>query len=737
MKRKPESIDSTEEPTDQSMGQMEWEILEIGPGLVPDLHRALPWNNSLSPDFIEALILRTNFYGRRVYHDKEKRNCVLTLLQTGIRLNSKLSKSLICLVYEHFDILVDAEIRAKKYQWMSSAVAHGAFYLRQPLSVFSKSLLEISVQAFREWGGYNRFYGQWDGEVISNTDHILRSSGHIESISEGPHGPPGDNITNIASSPGPINDSLRKLGLLNIQELDIQDECGQTGLFRACMAGAASTVLYLLSEGANPSIIPSEGSPTCLHWLFHFEVEEMYTVAQSLMAHGANINSISYEVVPAPTYPFTLPLGSPLHWAVDMSAVDAVRVLLSLGADPSFRDGSDPYTYDDTVREMDYESSPSQLPCSIPEHTTLGFSAIDLAARSWNSEILGILLSSECGFDPLDSDEEGYTAVHRLDAGQWRYTAHGSAVWCPLYQGSRESQRESLKKTVAVLCSYGFEVDRLSNPRDDSNSARSALMNAVMKEEPELVKVLLEAGADPNFANTRGQTALSSFSRGDSSYNREAEKQIVLYLLSANANVHVRDRRGRTPLLCAAYSGKIEVVRILIENGANLLDRLTDKTNLYYGCSFLSLLIIILPDPKRTSEFEDWVVEILRSYIVTTSTSDRSTEGRKDLLERADLRGGNLLHYAARVALVKTCSFLLQSKVNVNGLRKVRRFRQGGVAISYETPLDVVLERRGNTYPDRLEPGRFYPSLLPFQSFRIAFEPSFSLSAVFYENCQC
>lgn len=61
-------------------------------------------------------------------------------------------------------------------------------------------------------------------------------------------------------------------------------------------------------------------------------------------------------------YPFTLPQGSALHWAVLMQCHSAIKALIENGADPRLRNGSDPYAYDDRIRPFHTFRYPDREP---------------------------------------------------------------------------------------------------------------------------------------------------------------------------------------------------------------------------------------------------------------------------------------------------------------------------------------------------------------------------------------
>jgi ankyrin repeat protein len=79
----------------------------------------------------------------------------------------------------------------------------------------------------------------------------------------------------------------------------------------------------------------------------------------------------------------------------------------------------------------------------------------------------------------------------------------------------------------------------------------------------EMVKILLEAGADANQATGSGATPLMLAAASGS-------VDAVKALLERGAAVDARESlRGETPLMFAAAYGRTEVVRLLVQNGAN------------------------------------------------------------------------------------------------------------------------------------------------------------------------
>jgi ankyrin repeat protein len=96
----------------------------------------------------------------------------------------------------------------------------------------------------------------------------------------------------------------------------------------------------------------------------------------------------------------------------------------------------------------------------------------------------------------------------------------------------------------------------------DGSTALVACLQAYHQEDKsinrkEVVRVLLDAGADPNLANNKGMTALIA-----NAWNLD----IAEMLIGHGANVNARAQDGFTPLLNA---GTLELTRFLLQHGAD------------------------------------------------------------------------------------------------------------------------------------------------------------------------
>lgn len=132
---------------------------------------------------------------------------------------------------------------------------------------------------------------------------------------------------------------------------------------------------------------------------------------------------------------------------------------------------------------------------------------------------------------------------------------------------------------------------------DQDMVGRTQLIRAIMEDEIELAKKLVEAGADLSLSDLQGMTALmwAAF-KGQTeivgmlidegadieAYNNdegetplllataEGHNKIVELLLDKGADIEAKNSQGETAFILAAYNGHIEIVELLIDRGADI-----------------------------------------------------------------------------------------------------------------------------------------------------------------------
>lgn len=118
---------------------------------------------------------------------------------------------------------------------------------------------------------------------------------------------------------------------------------------------------------------------------------------------------------------------------------------------------------------------------------------------------------------------------------------------------------------LRLLLDYGADA----NVRD--SLGRTLLEIAIVWCLPEVVKLLVANGADPDLKDDRGLTSLMKAARLGVRDARPMEDKlrIMLYLLAGGAEIDARSADGKTALMYGVGNSRMEVVEFLIGHGAS------------------------------------------------------------------------------------------------------------------------------------------------------------------------
>jgi hypothetical protein len=201
-----------------------------------------------------------------------------------------------------------------------------------------------------------------------------------------------------------------------------------------------------------------------------------------------------------------------------------------------------------------------------------------------------------------------------------------------------------LSRFDSIILSATIVVASTVAPRAAVAQADGSLAMAVRFSKPELVKKFLEKGADPNepvdnppngnvasiaFTTMNGMALFGRIERPDP-VRRGAAVEVVRLLAEHKANFDVPFRGGprdATPLMLAAEAGALDVVKILLDAGAN--------PNVMNGGKYTAIDFAVDRAPFWSMFPAADRVEIVRLLLAKGAKTDRAGADRIRPAERA------------------------------------------------------------------------------------------------------
>ncbi len=314
-------------------------------------------------------------------------------------------------------------------------------------------------------------------------------------------------------------------------------------LHNAARIGDIQKVKELLSKGADVNAANIHGD-TALHEACKRADKELIAL---LLIKGANVNAQGFD------------LYTPLHLAAGVGHKPVVQLLLENGADinAKTREGQIPATI------AMYKNNRRIADLLIPDDSNI---TIHLAAYLGDVEKTKSLI--EDGVDINSQDENGYTPLHRaaqsgsievaqlLIASGADVNTKGLLGRAPLH----EAARSGLKDVIELLLVHGAKVNEKTTQNvyegDLSWNYWPAGATPLFFSTyyPDVVEILLEHGAEVNVINDAKESIID-----EAIYH--GNRKVVELLIASGVNINIHH---------AAYIGALEKVRSLIEDGSNI-----------------------------------------------------------------------------------------------------------------------------------------------------------------------
>jgi ankyrin repeat protein len=319
---------------------------------------------------------------------------------------------------------------------------------------------------------------------------------------------------------------------------------GETALMTAARSGSADAVELLLDAGADVNAREHWKGQTALMWA---AAEGHAQVIPTLVSHGANLAVRSDRGFTA------------LLFAAREGQTDVVQTLLEAGANLD--------------EQISINSTLTAGGVEQRRASNAGLNAFLLAAGSAHFELAAYLLDR--GADP-NSAPRGWTALHQLSwvrkagiAGSNNPAPQGSGTMTSLeFAGKLITEGADLNARVTTRPPAGITGLNFIGGTPFLLAARTA--------DAELMRLLLEMGADAALTNEDGSTALmvaaglGTSSPGEDPGTEAEVLEAVQVVLDLGLNIDAVDDKGETAMHGAAYKHLPRVVTQLAEAGADI-----------------------------------------------------------------------------------------------------------------------------------------------------------------------
>jgi ankyrin repeat protein len=386
---------------------------------------------------------------------------------------------------------------------------------------------------------------------------------------------------------------------------------------------------------------------------------------------------------------------TPLMWAVNKGNVAEVKRLLRLGAKVSVANnyGASPMTLAAEVANTDILKVLIEAGADPESPNPDGMTALLAVARTGNIEAAQVLLKAGAKVDAKEKFG-GQTPLMWASARRHpemmelliskgadinarstdrNYQRHIQAEGRPknLDSGGLSpllyAARENCMKCVDVLLKHNADINL---PDPDSVSP---LIVAILNANWDLAKQLIDAGADVNQWDIFGETplylALNSRTRLDGGrasidpINKTTGTQIVRMLLDKGANPNAQlffqpanlagttNTRGATPLIRAANNNDMEMVKLLLEKGADATLYMADRQTPIHA-------VLAGRAP------ENQAIEMIK--VLQKAGTDVNVVAL--INHPQEIRGGSALHYAVRKRQKEVIKLLASMKIDMNAV---------------------------------------------------------------------
>jgi len=261
---------------------------------------------------------------------------------------------------------------------------------------------------------------------------------------------------------------------------------------------------------------------------------------------------------------------TPLHLAAINGRLKFVKFLAEKGIDLTVVDGTNNSALHGAATNGREEVVSYLLTKGVPvnDKNAAGSTPLHLAAINGRLGTAKILVAQGAEVDA--GDNENTTPLHvacqngRLDVVKF-LDAMGADVFVQDDNGMSAlhwaAYNNRLDVAAYLIDEKGFDVNVLKAGERGSHS--TPMHGAAAYGHPEMVKYLIDKGADVNIANDFGYTPILGAASGG---NVEG----IQYLIDAGADINTKLPNGESLIHMAARGGNVEVLKMLVDNGVDI-----------------------------------------------------------------------------------------------------------------------------------------------------------------------
>jgi ankyrin repeat protein len=450
-----------------------------------------------------------------------------------------------------------------------------------------------------QWAVYN--------EVPAIVEQLLDAGADVEAVNR-------EGMTPLALAASTGNEEIVELLLDAGAGVNNVMANGETPLMMAARTGDVETIQLILDRGADINAVEALRGTSALMWA---AANRNAPAVKLLVENGAAIALNSAATNQGRTNPYLAPTARSRirefyrntgqgGEALDASQLEDGAPELEVTREELIK-RLPPALVDDFMRD-ERERANQQVAPAPQKMRRGGLTALHFAVREGDLESAKVLV--EAGADVNQVSEFGWTPL--LTATQNRYYQLGKYLlenganpnvaneggWNPLYiatdnrnieGGDYPTRKPDMDHLdyIKLLLEAGADPNLRMNSSTETRTifthqwlreeGATPFLRAAQSSDVELMKLLLEYGADPNINTLVGVTPLMvaagiAWVEGVTfEWSEEANKEAIAMLLELGNDVNAQDLEdGRTALMGAAHKGRNYAVQMLVDAGGDL-----------------------------------------------------------------------------------------------------------------------------------------------------------------------